>query len=384
MLPLGLTAAALAAAAAEEEPESLGAATRLRARFGADLAAAAVTQVVLRRRAGSKFGAAAAGMFFTRDGLEQATRPDVSAHRAARMVAAGVGRVVDLGCGIGADALAFAEAGLEVVAVDADPATAEVAAANLARCERARTVVGDAAALAPELLADPATAAFCDPSRRTSRGRTWRLEDFSPAWPFVVGLLDGRHPACVKVGPGLPYAAIPPGVVAEWVSHRGDVVEAALWRLPGERPARAATRLPSGEHLVVPGSAPVPPVSPPGAYLYEPDGAAIRAGAVAGLGAELGLSRLAPEIAYLTGDRLVASPWLTAFSVLEVLPYAEKALRAWVRDHEVGVLEIKQRGLDVDPAQLRRRLKPAGSNAATLVLTPTVAGARTLVVCRSP
>ena len=84
-------------------------------------------------------------MFFTRDGLEQATRPVVADQHAQRFVAAGVRRVVDLGCGIGSDALAFVRAGLEVVAVERDPDTAAVAAANLAgraevRCADAEEV----------------------------------------------------------------------------------------------------------------------------------------------------------------------------------------------------------------------------------------------------
>ena len=105
---------ALAAAEAEPDPGSLGAGTRLRARFGPDLAAAALTQVTLRRKARTKFGEAAAGLFFTRDGLEQATRPDVADLHARRFVDAGVRRVVDLGCGIGSDAAAFVRAGLDV------------------------------------------------------------------------------------------------------------------------------------------------------------------------------------------------------------------------------------------------------------------------------
>lgn len=382
-VPPGLTEDALAAAAAEPDPESLAALTRLREQFGPERAATAVTQVVLRRAAAAKFGAAAAQMFFTRDGLEQATRPAVAAHRAGQFRAAGVERVVDLGCGIGADALAFASAGMAVVAVESEADTAAVAAANLAPYENARVVTGDAHELAAELLADPRAAAFCDPSRRTAQGRTWRTADFRPEWAFVRGLLDGSRPVCVKVGPGVPYAEIPRPVTAEWVSHSGDVVEAALWRLPDRPPGRRATLVPAGETRIAELPEPRLPVRAPSGYVYEPDGAAIRAGLVAGLGAELGLARMAPQIAYLTGEDAVVSPWLTGYRVLDVMPAQEKVLRAWVRERGIGVLEIKKRGLDLDPAQLRRRLRLSGPTAATLLLTPTPAGARALLVSRA-
>ena len=45
---------------AEEEPESLAAASRMRARFSPELAAAALTQATLRRQARAKFGDVAA------------------------------------------------------------------------------------------------------------------------------------------------------------------------------------------------------------------------------------------------------------------------------------------------------------------------------------
>ena len=91
-LPFGLTNEALDAAMSEEDPESLAAATRLRARFGPELAATALTQATLRRQARTKFGEAAAEMFFTRVGLEQATRPEVADHHASRFAEAGVRR----------------------------------------------------------------------------------------------------------------------------------------------------------------------------------------------------------------------------------------------------------------------------------------------------
>src|SRR4030095_16970744 len=101
-------------------------------------------------------------MFFTRAGLEQATRPEVADHHARRFLQAGVRRVIDLGCGIGSDSMAFARAGLEVVAVEVDPQTAAVAQANLAGA--AEVISADANEVAEQLMT-PQMGAFCDPAR---------------------------------------------------------------------------------------------------------------------------------------------------------------------------------------------------------------------------
>ncbi|GAA2098024.1 class I SAM-dependent methyltransferase [Microlunatus panaciterrae] len=373
--------AALAAAAEQSDPSSLAAASALRARFSAGLSSAALSQEHLRRRAVPKFGAAANSMLFTPDGLEQASRPEVSSYRAQRLVAAGVRRVVDLGCGIGSDAVAFAAAGLRVSAVERDPATALVAQANLGT--KGIVYCGDAEEVAPDLVADPGTAVFCDPARRDAKGRLWQLEQFSPDWSFVLGLLESGRPACVKLGPGLPHSMLPRELEAEWISVHGDVVEVALWAHADSRPgARVATLLPAGERIVRTDAAPEIGVSEPKAYLYEPNGAVIRAGAVTLVGAALDATLLDPQIAYLTSDRLTHTPFATAFAVREALPYQEKALRAWVRDRGIGELEIKKRGIDVDPAELRKRLRPNGANRATLVLSRSPQGARVLVVER--
>ncbi|MDT5037408.1 MAG: hypothetical protein QOE03_2593, partial [Micromonosporaceae bacterium] len=153
--------------------DPLAAASALRARgVPARLAAAALTQSSLRRRADTKFGTDAAVMFFTRAGLEQATRARVATRRAARLAAgtADGATVADLGCGVGADAIAFARAGLRVVAVDADPVTAAVAAANMAALGLADRVVVSTMD-ARELPLDSVDAVFCDPARRTASGR---------------------------------------------------------------------------------------------------------------------------------------------------------------------------------------------------------------------
>jgi SAM-dependent methyltransferase len=246
--------AALAAAAAEVDPSSLAAAGRLRRDFPPEQAAAALTQAGLRRRAVSKFGDLASRLFFTPDGLEQATRGEVAAWRAARYLAAGVTDVVDLGCGLGADALAFAAAGLAVRAVEADPATAVLASANLGL----EVTCADAVEVAAPLLAFRA-AVFADPARRTSSGRTWRVADFSPPFDFATDLLAGRF-GCIKAAPGLPSSMIPDGVGVTWVSHRGDLVETSLWS-SGER---TAVLLPSGAELPVSGDRAL--IGEPGRY----------------------------------------------------------------------------------------------------------------------
>ncbi|OYO24009.1 SAM-dependent methyltransferase [Enemella dayhoffiae] len=365
--------AAIEAATAQPDPASLAAATALRRRFDPELAAAALAQVQLRRRAVAKFGAAAETMWFTPTGLEQATRPAVARWRAQRLVAAGVRRIADLGCGLGSDARALTEAGLEVLAVDADEATAVFAAANLAG-----VAVRHARAEQVELAEDQAV--FCDPARRRGAERSWRVEDFQPPWDFVTGLLDRPVGAVLKLGPGLPFRLLPPTAAAEWVSHTGDAVEVSLWSSRFGEPGRAATLLPGGDRIVA-DDRPIA-VTGVGAHLLEPDPAVIRSGAVAALAAQLGATRVAPDIAYLSVDRPAQTPFAETFRVLESLPYKEKTLRAWVREHRVGTLEIKKRGVELDPAALRKRLRPGGPNAATLVITPTPDGARVLVVAR--
>ncbi|MBI4898926.1 MAG: class I SAM-dependent methyltransferase [Actinobacteria bacterium] len=364
-------------AAREPDPDSLATADRWRRDLPPQQAAAVLGQVSLRRSGVHKLGEAAHALFLTRDGLEQATRPAVSRWRAERLVAAGASAVWDLGCGLGLDALALRDAGLAVTCVEKDPVTATFAAANL---RTAHVLVGDVTELSDEV--PPTAAVFLDPARRTTRGRSWDVADLSPSWDVVASYLDGSRSACVKLGPGVPYRVLPPQAETVWVSERGDLVEAALWAGPGSVGGRrSALLLPAG--AVLEATADSPEVGPVRGWLYEPDPAVIRAGALGALAAELGATAVAPGIAYLTADHRQSTPYATAFEVLERLPYRERDLRAWVRGAQVGSLEIKKRGLDVDPAALRRRLAPKGPNSATLVITPTLSGAAAFVVRRA-
>ncbi|NEA34142.1 class I SAM-dependent methyltransferase [Streptomyces sp. SID13031] len=337
---------------------------KLRRRYDAAVVTAAVTQASLRHRAVAKFGADdAVRMYFTPDGLEQATRTTVGVHRAARIAGALPGAtVVDLGCGIGGDLISAARAGLRVTGVERDPATAAVAQANLAALGLpGKVLVGDAEAQDVSQY----EVVFADPARRADGKRVFDHNAYSPPWSFITELLTGT--ACVKVAPGIPHEAVPDDVEAEWVSDAGEVKEAALWS--GKLYAgttRRATLLPGGATVT---SAPEAESAPVGQYIYEPDGAVVRAGLVTAVAEAVNGWLLDLRIAYVSSDALVATPLASTYEVVEELPYKEKALRSWVRAQGIGTLEIKKRGVDFDPAVLRKKLAPKGSASATLIVT---------------
>ncbi len=339
-----------------------------------DQVAAVLTQVELRQRAETKLGDLAARLYVTPAALEQATRRRVAEHRAGRAAAFGARTLVDLGCGIGGDLVAAARVGLICAGVDVDPLRVAMAEANLAALGLPGAVqVADATTIDHS----PFDLAFADPARRTAAGRTFQATEWTPPWSFVEELLT--RDACVKVAPGIPHDLIPSGVEAEWVSDHGEVKEAALWSGRTATTDRRATVIPStgtgqagGLATITAEDDPGPDavgVRPVGDFLYEPDGAVIRAGLVTAVAAGVDGGLVDTKIAYVTSDQSFRTPFARGYRVLEELPYREKQLKAALRERGIGRLTIKKRGVDVVPEQLRKRLDLHGDEEATIVLT---------------
>jgi hypothetical protein len=351
--------------------------TRLRRRFPAELVAAALAQHELRARAAAKFERAGS-MWFTREGLEQASAEPLARHRAGRY--AGFPRVADLCCGIGGDLCALAP-GREAVAVDLDPVHARMAREN-ARVHGAGEVAA-ACADVHGLRLPGSLGVFVDPARRAG-GRRLPAGASRPPLAWCLSLADRVAGVGIKTAPGLPLDRVPPGWEVELLADRRELKEAVLWSPALATTPRRATVFPGPHTLGAPDparftgappwgspdpSGPPVPCRPPGAFLLDPNPAVTRAGLVEELARGLGAWKLDPQIAFLSADRPLRSPFGRLLEVDASLPWNLKRLRQLLRERGVGAVEVRKRGSAVDTAELTTRLRLAGDARAVVVLT---------------
>jgi hypothetical protein len=341
----------LVAAAADVAPGDLAGIARLRRNLDAGIVAVAVELAEARRRAAAKFGARADSIVADVQGMEMATATAAGAHKARRFASAGLA-VTDLCCGIGGDAMALMDAGVDVVGVDASDVRAWMCARN-AGCE---TRVADASEV------EVREAYHLDPARRTGAGvRRWRYEDLEPGRELIERLAE--RDGAVKLGPGVDLDVLPRGEI-ELISERGTLTQAVLWTGSLAGVSRRATVLPAGASLA--GEPVSMAFGEAGTYVFSVDASVERAGLMGLLARELGLVALHPSLGLLTGNELVESPFLTPFRLIERMGWREKKVREWLRANDAGIVEVKTRGRAVDPDKVQAALRGDGATPYTL------------------
>ncbi len=344
-------------------------ASALRQRVAPRRAQAIIETVLLRQRAEAKFSRAVE-MFFTRSALEQASAEIVATYRADRYAQAGLRKVTDLGCGIGGDALALS-AQAQVIGIDLDPLRLAMARENVRVYGNANHFLALQADLST-VMAPEVQAFFFDPARRDERGKRYKsVATYQPPLATVEHWRDVVAHGAVKVSPAIDYDELPDEAEVEFISVCGAVKEGVLWYgdLRDGR-GRRATVLPAGASLrATDYMGEDIPVNEPATYLYEPDGAVIRAHLVQSLGRLLGCAQIDPRIAYLTSDACQATPFARCFQLEAWFPFQLKRLRSYLQAHDVGEVTIKKRGSPLDPDQLRQRLRLKGSEERILFLT---------------
>jgi hypothetical protein len=348
----------------------------VRALFG-DRAGVLVETVLLRRRGVAKLGDVG-GWLLTDAALQQATAAPVAAYRARRL--AGM-TVHDVTCSIGTE-LAALRCTAEVLGSDIDPVRLAMARHNVAEVPLLR-----ADALHP---VSRGTVVLADPGRRRLGGRVFRPRDFSPPLDSLLDTYRDRQ-LVVKCSPGIDFDRLEFQGEVEVTSLAGDVREACLWSagLTERGVSRRATVLGAdgGVDQVTDAGSDDCAVAPAGRWIVDPDGAVVRAGLVRHYvrhyAARHGLWQLDPKIAYLSGDRL--PPATRGFEVLDQLPFGERRLRQALAEMDCGAAEILVRGVNVDPAVLRKRLRLRGVQQLSVVITRIGAGSAaraTAFICR--
>lgn len=375
LTPAGQSALAAAAALVPTDAGYLGAFERLRKRYPAALAKAALETVLLRQKARAKF-ARANDLYVTREALEQASSEVVARYRAARF--AGFAKVLDLCCGIGADAIALAEAGYQVEAIDSDSLRLAMAEANAAAsgvADRVQFHCGDVLSM-PLPFAE---AAFVDPSRRAGDRRFLDPDRYQPPLREVVARFPSDFPLAAKIAPGVARGDLERfDAGAEFISSGGELKECVLWFGPLATSRWKATVLPGPHSLQSDRPEPPPPPAELCEYLFDPDPAVIRADLLGLLADKLEAVPIEAGVAMLSGDRALASPFAACYRVEHAAPFQMGRLREELRNRNVGRVTILKRAVSIDVNEVTRKLKLAGREHRDVILTR--AGGRTVAI----
>ncbi|MCX6380246.1 MAG: class I SAM-dependent methyltransferase [Armatimonadetes bacterium] len=320
-------------------------------------------------------------------------------YRASRFLSGAC--VFDACAGVGGDSLALLKRN-EVLAVDSNPVTLTCLRLNAGvvcpqRAASLHTLCADVTALdLARIRSSGCDTAFVDPSRRTEgqhgeRRRVHSSSDYSPPLEWVQTLRASIPNVGVKISPAIDEATLhdTPDAEVEFVSVRGECREAVLWfgefAQESRRPlyqygtfCYTATLLGRQETPLIFAPFECDPASvvSPQAWLYEPDPAVIRAHLVSQLASQLNAGIFAHDIAYLTADSLIETPFATAYRVLESMPYRPKEVLKWLRREGRRVEVVKKRGVPLEPEAVRKSLSGANSDGSplTLVLTPHLGG----------
>ena len=375
----------------------------------------------------------ARGMFLLCDklALEQSTAQDIGRWKAnlwpcendttsdTTESATGEGAEVhDLCCGMGGDSF-YLPASLQLTGVDLDENRLAMYRHNMqAFGKNAGTICADVREVARENGAKmPASAGMTktdyftiDPARRAIEGENQRdLRNLTPTLEEVVEISRHYKGGMAKLPPGYPPAEIPDGTeilylgghsdcreclvlfgelakhpdtvraiivgkagetLAEWTRRRDRSLETLdndlqekLDRndsLEGKdrtyRTATSRSDLPLGEI---------------GKYIAEPAPVLIRSHLfnAAALAHDPNAHLISEGIAYVSSDKPLPAPGFSCYEVLAHTEIATGAVRSMLKEHDIGKITLKLRGVKLDPDAETKRLKPKGKNSAILFYT---------------
>jgi hypothetical protein len=335
----------------------------------------------------------AAKMRFSREGLAQASSKWVAEYRTLRIRErlGGVARILDVCAGIGGDTIALATR-WPVIAIERDPETMAILRHNLGVHgleEKVQLIEGDILQLLDDESARAAwgqvDCIFFDPSRRAQGSRRIETELYAPPLSLLDRLRGLTPNVVAKISPAVDLSSIEYDCDIEVISYKGSVKEITLWfgalqSAAGERRVRA-TKLPEKITWTKKAESRKIGTRPPGAFLYEPDPAFIKAHLIQDLARHFQLELLDSRLAFLTSDVRIDDPTLKRYRVCESVEVSDREIERRLQAHGIGRADFKARGIAVNLQTLQKRIRPQGRDRGLVILT-RVEGRKRALLCR--
>jgi 16S rRNA G966 N2-methylase RsmD len=351
-------------------------------------------QIACRKKAATKLPSLSRfPLLYTRLGLEQASGERAAEWKASLMQGR---RAIDLTGGLGIDTLFLARRFGHVVSCERDEALARLAETNrhTLGVTNVETRIGDS----EEILAGYADDSFdwvmVDPARREQGGRSAGLASSSPDVSRLHDLMLRKAArVCIKASPALEIswleAQLPALSEVIVVSVDGECKEVLLLldrqHVAGWKPKVRAVCL-GREAFEIALSGDEPPVrelaEAPGAWLYEPDAAIIKARLTGELARQFRLEFLNRTVDYLTSDRLNEPFPGRCFRIELCRPFKPKSFRKELAGQGIANAAVQRRDFPLSVEELRKRYKIGESSERFLFFTKDGLGDLIWLSCR--
>jgi hypothetical protein len=300
-------------------------------------------------------------------------------------------KIIDIGCGGGADAIALARRG-QVKAIDRSEFAVSLTKANAAlHSVSMECCINDAARYQPdqdELL-------HLDPARRTKDHRSIRLDQHSPNREQMLRLVNSSAGGSIKLAPACDDVIdeIDAGLTKQWITCNRSVVQQRWWWGELARPytrwissfsistgwTHLATDANSNDNL---GSI-VDELDALKSAQFIGDGdPSLRAANVqTTLAAEHGCQLIGDEFGFFVSGQLSKVPLVRWFRVIDVVKSDVKKIRQALRANGMSRVDVKSRGVVHIQPEIQRLANQSGRREGTLFLVRTPAGQFAILGC---
>ena len=346
--------------------------------------------------------------------LEQSTAQDIGRWKANLWPAGNEGSnatVHDLCCGMGGDSF-FIPPSFKIAGIDLDENRLAMYSHNMEVLGKpASTLCADVREEANRNRSEcPAAYFTIDPARRAQDGENQRdLRNLTPTLKEVVEISKHYQGGMVKLPPGYPPAEIPDGTEILYLGGHSDCREClvlfgtlakhpntvravmvdkagntiAEWSRPRDRSQETLDdefqeKLDRNDSLEgkdrtyrTSTSRNDLPIGDIAKFLSEPAPILIRSHlfSSAAQAQDPEAHLISEGIAYVASNEPLPAPGFTCYQVIAHSEISTGAVRSMLKEHNVGKLTLKLRGVHLDPDAEIKRLKPKGKNSATLFYT---------------